>query len=147
MKYKEEDDEIENAPIESLKNALLTLAITTVNKNDVSPLGTDNYDEYTGDTYPSLSGCSVQNACFSYIFNQEHYKQGPFYSPHYSSKMEAIRKYLHKNLHTEQQVLDIFDKFFDKYVENSFRDECKKEKVPKIDEPIYQEIHQPNPTK
>lgn len=137
LKYKKEDEE--HTPIELLKNALLTLAITTVKKDDVGPLGTDNYDEYTGDTYPPLSGCSVQNACFSYIFNQKRFKRSPLYSPHYSSKMDAIQKYLHKNVHTDSQVWDIFDKFFDKYVEKTFRDECKEEKVPKTDEPIHLE--------
>ncbi len=116
---KENDD----VPIESLKNALLTLALTTVKKDDVSPLNF-NYSEFTGDKYPALSGCSVQNACFSYIFNQAHFKKNAFYSPQYSTKMDAIRKYLHKNLHTQDQVSDLFNQFFKKYVENSFRDEC-----------------------
>lgn len=106
----------DDVPIESLKNALLTLALTTVKKDDVSPFNF-NYSEYTGDKYPALSGCSVSNACFSYIFNQVHYKKSVFYSPQYSSKMDAIRKYLHKNLHTQEQVLDLFDTFFEKYVE------------------------------
>jgi hypothetical protein len=126
VKYKKEDEE--NTPIESLKNALLTLALTTVKKNDVSPLNF-NYSEFTGDKYPALSGCSVDNACFSYIFNQSHYKKSPFYSPYYSSKMDAIRKYLQKNLSTEDQVLDLFNQFFEKYVEKSFRDETEKDKT------------------
>ena len=107
--------EDEDVPMESLKNALLTLALTTVKKDDVATPFNFNYSEYTGDKYPALSGCSVQNACFSYIFNQEELKKSVFYSSQYSSKMDAIRKYLHKNLHTQDQVTDLFNQFYKKW--------------------------------
>ena len=63
-----------------------------------------------------------------FMVQQEKLKKSVFYSSQYSSKMDAIRKYLHKNLHTQDQVTDLFNQFYKKYVENSFRDECDHQK-------------------
>jgi hypothetical protein len=79
-----------------------------------------NYDRYTGDTFPALSGSSVTNACFSYIFNPAEFKQSPMYSAAYSKKMDAITKYLQKKLSTQDQALELFFDFFQEYVQPVF---------------------------
>jgi len=69
-------------------------------------------------TFPALSGSSVPHACFSYIFNQAEFKQSPLYSAMYSKKMDAINKYLQKNVSTQDQALTLFIDFYEEYVHN-----------------------------
>lgn len=80
-----------------------------------------NYDNYTGDKFPALSGCSVPHACFSYIFDPIEFKKSPMYSAMMASKMDAITRYLKKNLSTQVQVLDVFQDFFE-HVQNKLQD-------------------------
>ena len=105
--------------LDKLKNALLTLVLISSRKQDMEGLNFD-YDGYTGDTFPSLSGSSVPHACFSYIFNQAEFKHSPMYSAVYSKKMDAINKYLQKNLATQDQALTLFIDFHQQYVEPAF---------------------------
>ena len=106
-------------PLDKLKNALLTLVLISSRKQDMEGLNFD-YDGYTGDTFPALSGSSVPHACFSYIFNQAEFKQSPMYSAMYSKKMDAINKYLQKNVATQDQALTLFIDFYQEYVEPAF---------------------------
>ena len=108
-----------NNPLDKLKNALLTLVLISSRKQDMEGLNFD-YDGYTGDTFPALSGSSVPHACFSYMFNQAEFKHSPMYSAVYSKKMDAINKYLQKNLATQDQALTLFIDFHQQYVEPAF---------------------------
>ena len=106
-------------PLDKLKNALLTLVLISSRKQDMEGLNFD-YDGYTGDTFPPLSGSSVPHACFSYIFNQAEFKHSPMYSAVYSKKMDAINKYLQKNVATQDQALTLFTDFHQQYVVPAF---------------------------
>ena len=108
-----------DTPLDKLKNALLTLVLISSRKQDMEGLNFD-YDGYTGDTFPALSGSSVPHACFSYIFNQAEFKRSPMFSAMYSKKMDAINKYLQKNLATQDQALTLFTDFHQQYVEPAF---------------------------
>jgi hypothetical protein len=107
----------EDKSIDLLKNALLTFAITSVNRDDMADLDF-NYANYNGSKYPPLSGSSVENACFSYIFNVNKLKKSGLYSSNYASKMTAIQKYLDMNLSTDEQVVTFFRKLCEKYKED-----------------------------
>jgi hypothetical protein len=117
-------DENGDKPIERLKNALLTFAIISVNKDDMAGLDFD-YNSYNGSKYPALSGSSIENACFSYIFNVKKLKTSGWYSPNYASKMNAIQKYLDKNLSTDDQVFSFFRKVCEKNKEDANKDETE----------------------
>jgi hypothetical protein len=104
-------------PIDLLKNALLTFAITSVNRDDMADFDF-NYANYNGKKYPPLSGSSMENACFSYIFNVKDLKKSSLYSENYARKMVAIQKYLDMNLGTDAQVVEFFHKVCEKYKEN-----------------------------
>jgi hypothetical protein len=105
-------------PLDKLKNALLTLVLISSRKQDMEC--NFDYDGYTGDTFPALSGSSVPHACFSYIFNQAEFKQSPMYSAMMAKKMDAINKYLQKNVSTQDQALELFIDFYQQYVEPAF---------------------------
>jgi hypothetical protein len=111
VQYSREQDSAKDfTPIEKLKNALLTMALVTINKDDMATLDM-NYDGYNGSKFPALSGCSLENACFTYIFNEKHFRKSRMYSNQFASKMDAINKYLQINLSTEKQVMEFFSKF------------------------------------
>ena len=107
-----------NSSLEKLKNALLSFAIVSINKDDMEGLGTD-YSKYKGDKYPPLSGSSVAHACFTYIFNREKFKNSIMYTVMMESKLDAIEKYLKKQFKTDDQTMEFFEKFCEKYKESS----------------------------
>lgn len=103
----------EYTPLDRLKNALLTFALMTTNKEDMAILDL-NYDKYNGDKFPALSGSSFPHACYTYIFNRRDFRGSLMYSKQYEYKLDAIEKYLNKHLSSEDRVLDFFIKFCNK---------------------------------
>jgi hypothetical protein len=94
--------------LDKLKNALLTLALMTVSKKDVSPFDFD-YQSYDGTHLPAVSGCSVGNRYFSYIINKLVFRvDNVMYSDRMMDKLVAIDRYLDKNLGTSGQVMEFF---------------------------------------
>jgi hypothetical protein len=108
----------EETPVEKLKNALLTLMLLTVKSDDFSKGLNLNYSGYNGDELPSLSGCSMENDCFTYIQKKEALRYTPFYTKQMEHKIEAVEKYLEKNLDTSEKVLEAFTTFL-KTIEKS----------------------------
>ena len=100
----------EYTPLDRLKNALLTFALMTTNKEDMAILDL-NYDKYNGDKFPALSGSSLPHACYTYIFNRRDFRGSLMYSKQYEYRLDAIEKYLNKQFSTEDRVLDFFIKF------------------------------------
>jgi hypothetical protein len=99
-------------PIETLKNALLSYALMKQGKIDDSPI--NNYASFDGSILPAFSGYSTTNACFSYIQSDYDRIFGPFATKIMDDKHKAIFKYLERNLKTEEQVLDFFEKCTEK---------------------------------
>lgn len=96
-------------PVERLKNALLSFALSVACKNDIS----DDmmYGNYDGTKLPRMAGASVANACFTYILDIAEFRRTPLYTQVMEAKILAIQKYIDANLDTEQKVLDFFEKF------------------------------------
>ena len=99
-------------PIETLKNALLSYALMKQGKIDDSPI--NNYASFDGSILPAFSGYSTTNACFSYIQSDYDRIFGPFATKIMDDKHKAIVKYLERNLKTEEQVMEFFEKFTEK---------------------------------
>lgn len=119
-------------PLDQLKNALLTLVLISSRKQDMEAFNF-HYDGYTGDTFPALSGSSVTHACFSYIFDQAEFKKSSMYSPMMAKKMDAINKYLQKNVSTQDQALTLFTDFYQEYVEPAFGKDQETESTEYVD--------------
>jgi hypothetical protein len=111
-----EENRNDSTPLERLKNALLTFALVDIKKEDMSKLDYQ-YEKYNGDKFPALSGSSVAHACYTYIFNRSTFKKSIMYSKAYESKLDAIEKYLNLHLKTEDQTMDLFEKFCEKHTE------------------------------
>jgi hypothetical protein len=103
----------EYTPLDRLKNALLTFAMMTTNKDDIAHIDL-NYDKYNGDKFPALSGSSFPHACYTYIFNRRDFRGSLMYSKHCEYKLDAIEKYLNKQFSAEDRVLDFFIRFCEK---------------------------------
>lgn len=91
-------------PLELLKNALLTHALTRVCKDDFDDVNCD-YAVFDGSKLPGLSGCDDVNAYFSY--GTTHMMD----SQQSVDKVKAIQKYLDKNLKTDKDVEGFFKRF------------------------------------
>jgi hypothetical protein len=104
-------------PIDYLKNALLSYLLMKCGNIESGPGYTMNYktSEKCGHItmLPSFSGCSMENACFTYI--QTTYDQvfGPFPSNTMNYKQSLINKYIKQNLNTETDIVNIFSKFIE----------------------------------
>jgi hypothetical protein len=94
-------------PIETLKNALLTLALMRARGEDRGNFDM-NYAKYDGTKLPMFSGCSLANTCFTYISD---YDTDPFYSIQMEHKANAVNRYLKRNLSTMDQVGQLFEDF------------------------------------
>jgi hypothetical protein len=95
-----------NQHVEDLKNALLSFALI-VNKEKDPNLRLSlnmNYAGMDGTELPEFSGCDVQNACFTYLTSNVIMEE----------KVKAIHRYLDKNLNSEKQIVEFFDKFVKK---------------------------------
>jgi hypothetical protein len=99
-------------PIDYLKNALLSYLLMKCGNIESGPYAM-NYKTSDGTMLPAFSGCSIENACFTYI--QTTYDQvfGPFPSSIMNNKQVLIAKYIKQNLNTETDIVDIFSKFID----------------------------------
>jgi hypothetical protein len=111
-------------PIEKLKNALLTFALVDIKMNDMAGLNL-NYPDYKGDKYPALSGSSITDACYTYIFNRNAFRNNLMYTKTYENKLDAIEKYLKKNLNTEKQTYELLTSFCEKHKKCIDNDEDK----------------------
>lgn len=107
-----------NTPIELLKNALLTYALTKIKSTDFHC--NFNYTEFDGTKLPTLSGYNVPNACFSYMskfsyispLHSKNYSYfNPLYSKNMAAKTHAIEKYLKQNLNTNEKILHFFEQY------------------------------------
>lgn len=97
-------------PVDRLKNALLSYALHKVSTDRIdSPIV--DYASMDGSKLPPMSGCDMSNACFTYIFDRDEFKNSLFYTPHMEKKLDAIEKYIQKHLGSDDQVQQFFDKF------------------------------------
>ena len=78
--------------------------ITTPQSNEL------NYSAYNGTMLPPFSGCSIENACFSYFSDG-----GVFRTQHMIDKVNAIHRYINQNLKTEDDVYKFFVNYIQKY--------------------------------
>ena len=106
----ERNRRLNTRPIESLKNALLTLALMRVRYNDRDDLNM-NYATFDGTKLPMVSGCDLTHACFSYICDRDEFRRSPFYTKQMERKHDAIDMYLKRNLGMHEQVEDFFKAF------------------------------------
>lgn len=97
--------------IEKLKNALLSHMLMKVGDIEYNNY---EYHKFDGSKLPIFSGYNISNACFSYIFDINEFKNNMFYSSVMESKLFAINKYIEKNLNTDNKVLLYFEKYLDK---------------------------------
>jgi hypothetical protein len=100
---------VQPQPIDRLKNALLSFALSMVCKKDIS----DDmyYGKYDGTKLPNLAGADVANACFSYILEIAEFRKDPWYTDVMEAKILAIHKYIDTNLNTDEKVAEFFDKY------------------------------------
>lgn len=102
------------APVERLKDALLSFALAkTCEKNMSKDMF---YEKYDGTKLPMISGTSLTNACFTYIVDINEVKNSPIYT---ESKLNAIYKYINKNLNTDDKVVVFFENFITNYKSTS----------------------------
>jgi hypothetical protein len=103
-------------PVEMLKNALLACALATVYHSKGGVVERTDVDDasYDGTKLPSMNGCNISNACFTFIESPQHAARGPWGSQFRVDKANAVQKYIKANLSTEQEV----DAFFIVFVES-----------------------------
>ena len=99
-----------NMNIELLKNALLSLALKEVCRDKIDNFNM-NYESYDGTKLPMFSGFSLENACFTYIQDEETSKRNPFNSIVMESKSKAIDAFLNNQLNSEKSVFEFFKSF------------------------------------
>jgi hypothetical protein len=102
-----------NTKVESLKNALLSYALSEVKKDDFDHWNSA-YQTFDGTKLPSMSGCNQVNACTSYIIDKGEFRKDPFYTHHMESKLDAIEKYLNMHFDTDDKVIDFMEAFIKK---------------------------------
>lgn len=96
--------------VESLKNALLSFAIARVYRDKFDDLNMD-YKSFDGSKLPMMSGCSLTNACFTYIQDKRELRQSVFYTQHMENKIDAIEKFIKAHLNSTESVVDFFETF------------------------------------
>lgn len=104
-----------NPHVEKLKNALLAFALLKVCKDDIDDTNT-NYKSFDGSKLPMIAGFNTENKCFSYVVPKEEYENNIFHaglSTGWASKIEAIEKYLWKNLGSDAKAMNFFVKYLD----------------------------------
>lgn len=95
--------------VDRLKNALLAFALAKTCANDMSD--DPDYDKYDGTMLPRPCGFSLANACFTYILDVNEFRQDPLYCVDIESKINAIQRYIDKNLDTNEKTLAFFEHF------------------------------------
>jgi hypothetical protein len=98
-------------PLERLKNALLTLALVTAQKDAIQDLPIVNYDALDGTKLPALAGSSMAHACYSYILSPRDESQHRFRNPIMVAKGRAIERCLDKNLDSDAKAYALFERF------------------------------------
>jgi hypothetical protein len=96
--------------VESLKNALLSFALAKVYREKFDDFNME-YRSFDGSTLPMMSGCSITNACFTYIQDKEMLRKNVFYTQHMENKIEAIEKFIHTHFDSTESVIDFFETF------------------------------------
>lgn len=89
----DESDRSENISPDRLADAALTFLLQKMNPQDF--VSSMHYEDMNGETLPVLSGYSGVNALTTYV-------------KHGGAKSEAIKKYLSKNLSSEDQINTFF---------------------------------------
>jgi hypothetical protein len=102
--------DVKNKRVESLKNGLLSYALSQVKKDDFDHFNFA-YQNFNGTKLPSMSGCNIVNACTSYIIDKQEFRKTLFYSPHMESKLDAIDKYLDTHFDTDIKVNEFMEAF------------------------------------
>jgi hypothetical protein len=101
-KYILQDKKRHKDQYELLKNALLSLALSTV-YSDAIDNGNYKYDEYDGSILPPFSGSDLVNSYMSYLVDSE--------NPHIHAKYNAIQRFLHDNIITERDQEEFMEAF------------------------------------
>jgi hypothetical protein len=101
-------------PIDKLKNALLTHALTVICATKFVKNNNINYEDYDGTILPTLSGSNFNVACLSYITDPNDNSTNKMYSRQMENKKNAINKFLDQNLDSDIKII----KFFNEYLEN-----------------------------
>jgi hypothetical protein len=117
---------------ELLKNALLSLALSTVYSNAIDN-GNYKYDEYDGSMLPPFSGHDLVNSYMSYLVDSE--------NPHIHAKYNAIQRFLHSNILTEldqEEFMAAFIVVLKSMVDEKFINEESAEQ--ETDEPVEETI-------
>jgi hypothetical protein len=99
--------------IDLLKNALLSFALYMVYKDKVVNTPDVHTIPDDGSLLPSLSGCSLENAFFSYISDKEVYGD-LLYRPEIRKQQDMIQHFIDTHLRTEPQVVQFFSTFMKK---------------------------------
>lgn len=102
-----------NTKVETLKNALLSYALSELKKDDFDHWNSA-YQTFDGTKLPSMSGYNQVNACASYIIDKGELRKSPFYTQHMESKLDAIDKYLNMQFDTDAKVIDFMEAFIKK---------------------------------
>lgn len=98
-------------PVDQLKNALLSFAfikLCPINNYNM------NYDELDGTALPMFSGYNIENACFTYIMDQNNL----LFSKFMQNKARAIDRYILKNINSEDRAFDYFSRFISEIYKN-----------------------------
>ena len=109
---KQNTSPVKNKQLETLKNALLTFALSRVCSSDFDDFNM-NYASFDGSKLPSMSGSNMNTALSSYITSKEDLMKSPFYTKHMENKIIAIEKYLEKQFDTDDKVEKFLTKFLD----------------------------------
>ncbi len=97
--------------VDHLKNALLSLALMRCRQKDIDADMDMDYGQYDGGKLPHYSGCSVENACMSYIIDRREFRKDPWYTAHMERKIDAIEKYLRTQFDSDAKVVAFFNEF------------------------------------
>lgn len=97
--------------IDRLKNALLSLALQRLRKDDISDELA--YDTFDGSKLPLFSGYDIENACFTYIRDMNEMRDNVFHTQSMDNKQKAIRLYLDTHLGTKDQIIHFFREVVD----------------------------------
>ena len=118
--------------LEVLKNGLLTMALSMVYSDHIDR-DNFNYEEYDGSRLPSLSGCDPVNACMSYIVDSP--------NPHIHAKYNAIQRFLHLNLHSENDQETFLQEFMNIIQSISNSNSVHEEVEPEPMTELFEDLH------
>lgn len=99
--------------VDVLKNSVLTVALAKMRQSDFEYNSHNSYTAFDGSKLPEMSGCSILNACMSYLYTSPiEALREPFPIYIMYQKQIAIHKYLQKNFSS----MDKIDSFVLEYI-------------------------------